>query len=71
VKYDLLGEIAGKTRLTGRTCAAILTGMNPRTFAKFKQNPEQFITDAARLINEQTATVCSQTVPCPARSAGT
>jgi len=57
VKYDLLGEIAEKTQLTRRTCAAILTGINPGTFAKFKQNPEQFITETARLINEQKATV--------------
>ena len=57
VKYDLLGEIAEKTQLTRRTCAAILTGISPGTFAKFKQNPEQFITEAARLINEQKATV--------------
>lgn len=57
VKYDLLGETAEKTQLTRRTCAAILTGINPGTFAKFKQNPEQFITEAARLINEQKATV--------------
>ncbi|KAB1652037.1 restriction endonuclease subunit R [Pseudoclavibacter chungangensis] len=57
VKYDLLGEIAEKTQLTRRTCAAILTGITPGTFAKFKQNPEQFITEAARLINEQKATV--------------
>jgi type III restriction enzyme len=46
-----------KTQLTRHTCAAILTGINPGTFAKFKQNPEQFITEAARLINEQKATV--------------
>ena len=57
VKYDLLGEIAEKTQLTRRTCAAILTGIQPWTFAKFKQNPEQFITESARLINEQKATV--------------
>ena len=57
VKYDLLGEIAEKTQLTRRTCAAILTGIQPGTFAKFKKNPEQFITEAARLINEQKATV--------------
>ncbi|MBS0172346.1 MAG: DEAD/DEAH box helicase family protein [Nitrospira sp.] len=56
VKYDLLGEIAEKTQLTRRTCAAILTGIHPGTFAKFKQNPEQFITESARLINEQKAT---------------
>lgn len=57
VRYDLLGEVAEKTQLTRRTCAAILTGVRPETFAKFKQNPEQFITETARLINEQKATV--------------
>lgn len=57
VKYDLLGEIAEKTQLTRRTCAAILTGIHPGTFTKFRQNPEQFITEASRLINEQKATV--------------
>lgn len=36
---------------------AILTGIRPGTFAQFKQNPEQFITDAARLLNEQKAAV--------------
>ena len=57
VKYDLLGEITDKTQLTRRTVAAILGGLSPATFAKFRQNPEQFITEAARLINEQKATV--------------
>lgn len=57
VKYDLLGEIAEKTQLTRRTCAAILTGVSPATFALFKRNPEQFITETARLVNEQKATV--------------
>ncbi len=57
VKYDLLGEITEKTQLTRRTVAAILRGVTPGTFAKFRLNPEQFITEAARLINEQKATV--------------
>ena len=57
VKYDLLGEITEKTQLTRRTAAAILGKVKPATFAKFRQNPEQFITEAARLINEQKATV--------------
>lgn len=57
VKYDLLGEIADKTHLTRRTAAAILSGVHPGTFAKFQLNPEQFITETARLINEQKATV--------------
>ena len=57
VKYDLLGEIAGKTKLTRRTVAAILKGIRPDTFGKFRLNPEQFITEASRLVNEQKATV--------------
>lgn len=57
VKYDLLGEITEKTQLTRRTAAAILSAVDPGTFAKFRLNPEQFITEAARLINEQKATV--------------
>lgn len=55
VKYDLLGEITEKTQLTRRTVAAILSGVQPATFAKFRLNPEQFITETARLINEQKA----------------
>jgi type III restriction enzyme len=57
VKYDLLGEIAGKTQLTRRTVAAILGKVTPPTFSKFRLNPEQFIAEASRLINEQKATV--------------
>ena len=57
VKYDLLGEVTEKTQLTRRTAAAILGRINPNTFAKFRLNPEQFITEASRLINEQKATV--------------
>ena len=57
VTYDLLGEIAEKTQLTRRTARTILGEIKPGTFAKFRQNPEQFITEAARLINEQKATV--------------
>ncbi|WP_010542391.1 type III restriction-modification system endonuclease [Dietzia alimentaria] len=57
VKYDLLGEITEKTQLTRRTVAKILSKITPDIFAKFRLNPEQFITEAARLINEQKATV--------------
>jgi type III restriction enzyme len=53
----LLGEIADKTQLTRRTTGKILGKVKPLTFAKYRQNPEQFITEAARLINEQKATV--------------
>jgi len=57
VKYDLLGEITEKTQLTRRTAGAILGRLTAPTFAKYRQNPEQFIAEAARLINEQKATV--------------
>jgi type III restriction enzyme len=57
VKYDLLGEIASKTQLTRRTIAAILDKVTPPTSTKFRLNPEQFIAEASRLINEQKATV--------------
>lgn len=57
VEYDLLGEITEKTTLTRRTIAAILRQVAPTTFAKYRQNPEQFITEASRLINEQKANV--------------
>jgi len=57
VTYDLLGELAESTKLTRRTIAAIMQGISPATFALFKQNPEHFLSETARLINEQKATV--------------
>lgn len=60
VEYDLLGEITEKTQLTRRTAGAVLAGTKPTTFAKYRQNPEQFITEAARLINEQKAAAIVQ-----------
>jgi type III restriction enzyme len=57
VKYDLLGEIAAPTRLTRRTVAAILGGIQDAVFSQFKTNPEDFIAQAARIINEQKATM--------------
>ena len=57
VKYDLIGKLAEGTQLTRRTIAEILKGMNVAVFAQFKTNPENFIAEAIRLINEQKATV--------------
>lgn len=57
VKYDLVGKICESTQLTRRTIAKILHGINIVTFSQFKMNPEDFIAKAARLINEQKATV--------------
>lgn len=57
VKYDLVGKIAEGAKLTRRTVARILKGIRPYTFAMFQNNPEEFITKAIRLINEQKATM--------------
>ena len=57
VKYDLIGTVAEKTQLLRGTVAAILAGINKLTFDQYKTNPEDFILKAARIINEQKATV--------------
>ena len=57
VKYDLVGKIAEGTHLTRRSVVAILKGINPFKFAMFKNNPEEFIAKAIRLINEEKATM--------------
>ena len=57
VEYDLLGKMAEKTKLTRKTIAEILKGIQPGIFDQFKQNPEHFISEASRLINEQKATI--------------
>ena len=57
VKYDLIGKIAEGTQLTRRTTADILQGICVAVFAQFRTNPESFIAEAVRLINEQKATM--------------
>jgi len=57
VKYDLIGKIAEGTQLTRRTTADILKGISVAVFAQFRTNPESFIAEAVRLINEQKATM--------------
>ena len=57
VEYDLVGKIAEGAKLTRRTVVRILQGIRPTTFVMFKHNPEEFITKAIRLINEQKATM--------------
>lgn len=57
VKYDLIGKIAEGTKLTRRTTADILKGISVAVFSQFRTNPESFISEAVRLINEQKATM--------------
>lgn len=57
VEYDLIGRLAEETQLTRRTIAGILHGISGPTFGQYQMNPEDFMAKAARLINEQKATV--------------
>ncbi|MDX8418292.1 type III restriction-modification system endonuclease [Absicoccus intestinalis] len=57
VKYDLIGKIGEKTHLTRKTVVAILKGISPVRFAMFKLNPEEFISNVSRLINDEKATM--------------
>ena len=56
VKYDLIGKLVDETGLTRKAIIAILRGIQPYVFNQFKDNPEEFITKAAQLINDQKAT---------------
>lgn len=60
VKYDLIGKLVDETGLTRKAIVAILQGITPATFDQFKNNPEEFISKAAQLINEQKATAIIQ-----------
>ncbi|HEU4966463.1 MAG TPA: DEAD/DEAH box helicase family protein [Candidatus Saccharimonadales bacterium] len=53
--FDLVGEIASATRLTRKTAATILQSIEPDVFKRFATNPEDFIREAIKLIDEQKA----------------
>lgn len=57
VQYDLIGRLAEATQLTRRTVATILSRIQPKTFKQYQMNPEDFMAQAARLINEQKASM--------------
>ncbi|MDW7675587.1 MAG: DEAD/DEAH box helicase family protein, partial [Bacillota bacterium] len=57
VKYDLIGKIVAETGLTRSAVSSILRGIEKVTFDQFHGNPEEFIIKAAKIINEQKATV--------------
>lgn len=57
VPYDLIGKIAEGVQLKRRTVFGILTQIENAVFVQFKTNPENFISEAIRLINEQKATM--------------
>lgn len=55
VKYDLIGKLTEDTLLTRSAIADILRHLTAGALAKFRANPEGFIAEAARIINEQKA----------------
>ena len=58
IKFDLIGEIAGRVNLTRKVVGEILQKIHPESFAKFKMNPEEFIVETAKLIDaEKAATI--------------
>lgn len=57
VEYDLIGKIAEATTLTRRSSAAILSGIKKDKLWLFRENPEEFITKVADIINHQKAAV--------------
>ena len=60
IKYDLVGKIVEETGLTRKAIVQILTGIQPAVFNQFKDNPEEFIIKAAKLINNEKATAIIQ-----------
>ncbi|MBA7544942.1 hypothetical protein ES705_37304 [subsurface metagenome] len=57
IKYDLIGRVAESVQLTRKTVSEILSEIQKPVFEQFKTNPENFISETTRLINEQKATV--------------
>lgn len=57
VKYDLVGKISEEVQLTRKTVAEILSKIQKPVFDKYKTNPENFISEVSRIINEQKATM--------------
>jgi type III restriction enzyme len=53
--YDLIGELTEKTDLTRKMIGDILAKIQEVKFDLFAQNPEEFILETAKLINEQKA----------------
>lgn len=60
VKYDLIGKLIEETGLTRRDMIRILTQLNPEKFELFKVNPEDFIIQVSKIINEEKATAIIQ-----------
>ncbi|MCR5573734.1 MAG: DEAD/DEAH box helicase family protein [Bacteroidaceae bacterium] len=57
VPYDLVGDVARGATLTRRTVVKILQGILPARLLLFKNNPEEFIRNAVKIIKQEKATM--------------
>ena len=62
VRYDLVGDLAKGANLTRRSVVAILRGIRESTLYQFKNNPEEFIRKAIRIIREQKSTMIVEAI---------
>ncbi len=55
IKYDLIGEIKKRTYLMRSTIIKTLEGISPLKFEEYKINPEEFIIQVSKIMNEEKA----------------
>ena len=60
--YNLIEKITKSVGLTRKTVVQILFKIKPEVFEQFKTNPEQFINQVGRLINEQKSSMLVESV---------
>jgi len=53
IKYDVIGQIADSCELTRKTVGSILSKLSPKKFAMFAMNPEMFIAETERIIEDE------------------
>lgn len=57
IKYDLIAEVAKEANITRKSTGEILSRISPAKFVLFQANPEHFIREVARHINEEKAAI--------------
>jgi type III restriction enzyme len=57
IKYDLIEKICQSTSLTRKTVGEILISVENDKLILFKENPEEFINNISKIINEEKATL--------------
>lgn len=56
VRYDLVGDISKKTALTRKTVGRILQGISTAVFSTYRDNPEMFISEVSKVVDDEKAT---------------